>query len=245
MSSESFRSNSDVIESLPEYRPLSFVAIAAVVLMLPGCLAVFHSAFLIFPFMAIALSLVALRQAAKSESKVSGRRAALAALFLSLLLVCFAISLHLSNSQREYHFATNCAKQWLRLLRGENPREAYLLTLGYDLRPTEAAEAVPSSVRKNNAVILMESQQSILNQPGIQMLANPANRVEFTGLAGKEFDGKRAFYRLIVNLYAPESTPSDHFAIIRVQGFPGRDGVEHWQIGNCDVFVKQTGAQIK
>ena len=234
----------DLVEELAEYRPLSFAAIAAVLLLLPGCLGVFHSGFLIFPVVAIVLALIALRQIATSSSGLSGGRAALAALGLSILLICFSITLHTLNSRREYYYAAHCAERWLQLLRGENPREAFLLTMSYDQRPAGANEAVQTEFGVRT-VMVNEGPEKFMEQVEIVALADPANPVKLTGLANRIVTGKRATYRLVFDLHAPKFTPPDYFAIVEAMKTPGVDGGTYWQIGGCQLIAKNSGEPIR
>ncbi len=234
----------DVIEELPEYRPLSFAAIAALLLMLPGCLGVFHSGFLIFPLVAIALALFALRKVALSRSGKSEGRVAFAALFLSILVICLTISLHSLNARREYRYAAHCVEHWLRLLRGENPREAHLLSLAFHERPATADEEVRSEIR-GHAPLVFESQVDFLKRSEIAALADPGNQIKLTGLASREVNGKRAVYGFAFDLHAPKLTPPDYIAIVEAIRIPGVDGGSYWQIGYCRLIAKNRGLPIR
>lgn len=245
MTSQSFRTDSDVLEELPEYRPLSVAAIAACVLTVPGFLGAFHSAFLIFPIVAIVLALFALRRIATAKAGMVGRRAALAAIFGSVLLIGFTVALHSFNSQREYYYAAGCVEDWLRLLRGENPTEAYLLTLAYDQRPGKPGEDVQTELGTERTPLVLEQQGTFLEQVEIAALANPNNQVKLAGLAGREFTGQRAAYRIVLDLHAPKMIPQDYYAVVEALRMPGIDGGRYWQIGGCQLISKHLGPIVK
>jgi hypothetical protein len=148
------------------------------------------------------------------------------------------------NARREYHYAADCAERWLQLLRGENQREAFLLTLAYDQRPARAEEEVQGEFG-SRTVLVVEGPDNFLGQPEIRALADPGNPVKLMGLASRQLIGKRATYRLIFDLHAPKLTPPDYFAIVEALRVPGIDGNHHWQIGSYQLVAKNSGQLIQ
>lgn len=228
-------------EELPEYRPLSFAAITAVLLVWPGFLGIFHPAFLVFSIISIGFAVIALRQIASSAAGVSGKRTAQFALFLSVLACSLSMGLHLMNSRSEYQYAQGCAERWLRLLRGENPREAYLLTIAYNMRPTRPDEDVPAEIKDFKAPFVPESQVAFHDQPAIKVLADTTSTLRFAGMVRRVTGKERAMYRFVYEVHAPSATPPDYYAMIETQRFLGPDGVNYWQIGSWEMVAKNLG----
>lgn len=78
----------DVELDLPTYRPISGLAVLAMILALAGLSAFFSGMFIFVPVMAFVVGLIALNRIDRAPGRVAGRRAALGAMFLSLF--CFA-----------------------------------------------------------------------------------------------------------------------------------------------------------
>lgn len=228
-------------EPLAEYRPVSFSAVAALLLAWPGLLGVFHPAFLVFPVLSLLLAAVALRQIATTSFAMSGRRAAQIAIVAALFATALTLGLHTMNSRREYRFALDCTERWLRLLRGENPREAYLLTMTYNLRPVQQGEDVPFAIRNSNRVLLPESEMAFDDQPAIKVLSDTASSLRYLGLVRTERGKDRASYRFVYDVHAPRANPNDFYAVIETQRLRGPDGVHYWQVGSWEMIAKNLG----
>jgi hypothetical protein len=232
-------------EELPEYRPLSFAAIAALLLAWPAFLGVFHPAFLIFSIISIGLALIALRQIASSTAGVSGKRSAQIALFVSVLACALSMGLHLMNSRSEYQYALGCTERWLQLLRGENPREAYLLTIAYNMRPIRPDEDVPAEIKDFKAPFVPESQVAFHDQPAIKVLADSTSTLRYMGLVRRATGKERSMYRFVYDVHAPSATPPDYYAMIEAQMFRGPDGINYWQIGSWEMVAKDLGQPVQ
>jgi hypothetical protein len=233
MRSDSFQSERDLIDDLPEYRPINGLVVVAFILLLPSILGVFHPAF-------IAFSVVALLLAACSIWRTASGRGALRygvgwiALGLAVLLTILPISLHYLNQRREYNFVIQSADRWLELLRGENPQEAYFLSLDPGARPEPGQENIDLSDASNRRMVAMgDTQEQFMSNPGVAVFADPRNSLTYIALAKRPASFLRKEYWITYRIHVPGPTPQDKIGIIEFMQQPDLGGPVHWQIGNC------------
>lgn len=240
MSRTAFRSDGDVLEELPEYRPLSFPAVAAVILAIPGALGLFHTAFIVFPVAAILLALLALRLSSSAPMQGSGRGTALWAIRISLFLICTTLALHSFNARREYSAAIHSVDHWIQLLRSNRFREAFLLKVPFNMRPDQGDDSPDSESRVANKVLILGSQDEFAKNRDIQILSNPKNQVRTLGVATRTTSGKQVFFEIACEVRAIEPEVKDYVAFVEVGRVPGVSGdpTQYWQIGGCQLVAK-------
>jgi hypothetical protein len=235
MRSDSFTSVDGEVADLPGYRRLNVLGVLAIPPAMLGGLVLFDPAFLLFPLIALALVGVAFFTQ-RSGTLLLGSSLNGIVMSLAVFLLCGGGALHYLNAQREYNQAARFATDWLGLLRGKNPTEAYLLSLAYNLRPTREDASVPKTTQASGREIgIIESEQEFLSGRNIAILANPENRLTYLSLARTYRQGLRADYALtyLVEMAAPQPTTS--IAIITLFKRPDRHGVVHWQMGTAEV----------
>ncbi len=231
MRSDSFQSERDVVEDLIGYQPFNWIPIAAFLLAIPGCLGIFHSAFLVFPAVAFGVAAYALRRNYNFASNSSGVGIALAAMALSAFMLCFVTTLRYLNVHREHQFVENAAEKWLELLRGHSPNEAYLLTLEYYLRPTSADQAVPQVTQTGKNIEVVDSLDQFLAQAEVAILANPEIQITKLGVTHKLVHSTGADFNVSYGLQIPGPKPMNMLASIEIYKRPDLEGTVHWQVG--------------
>jgi hypothetical protein len=236
MKSKSFSTDTDQLEDLADYRPLSFLAYVAILLALPGALTMFHIAFLIFPVIALGVAFVAWRQSAHSSYSYASLRPAQIAVFVSIFLVCFGIATRRLNEQREFNFAIGSVQTWLDLLRGGNPHEAYLLTMPPNTRPVELGENVINLRQVGSSFVKIESEQEFLAKPVNMTLADPTNQVQIIGYVRQVSPDGRILYRFVCQVSNPMQSLPGRRVTIDFQSAFAVGGTVDWQIGNRQLF---------
>ena len=233
MRSNSFRSDPDQPEDLADYRPLSVIAIGALLLALPGCLGVFLSTFVVFPALALLLALFSLWRNASAPA--SANRLTWLAVGVSIFLIAFPATLHYLNARSEIQFAQNGVDHWLELLRGKNPREAYLMTLTNWQRPTDPNAAMPPATRSQRATIMPVTQTEFRDLPEIRMISDPANQLRFMRLAAKLESRPNVDYHFVYEIVHPQIRNKRMFAVLGIRKSTEPDGSAHWQMAHYQV----------
>jgi hypothetical protein len=185
--------------------------------------------------LALGLALLAWRQAAASTTG-SGRRPAQAAVFLCLFLIGFAIAVRAMNDRYQYRYAVGCVDHWLEMLRGENPREAYLLTLPPNQRPADPAGQVAGHVGEGSRQVVPISENEFFENPVYAELADIYHRLDLVAYSQLRSNDGRAQYRLLYQIFDTQLASPEQLAMIEVIGAPGPDGRQYWQIGPCQLF---------
>lgn len=116
------------------YRPVSAAAAAALFLGLLSPLTLEYPLFVILPFLAAALALLALLRSFRRSPHLLGRKAALAGLLLASASVAAAISQQFVLEGALDREAAATGLQWFTLLADNHPEKAYQLTLLPDER---------------------------------------------------------------------------------------------------------------
>lgn len=114
---------------LPDYRPVSSLAIAG---FLVGCLsplAYAHCALWLIPWLAVVVNAVALRRIAAESGQMLGRRGALIGLVLGLICGIGAPLQYVIYSHQLRADAINITEQWLKAVRDDKPEVAHQLNM--------------------------------------------------------------------------------------------------------------------
>jgi hypothetical protein len=178
------------------------------------------------------LALIAWRRAGSSATG-SGQGPAKFAVFLCLFLIGFAIAFRTLNDLHEQRNAVLFAQTWLEILRGENPQEAYWLTLAPNLRPAQVDEQVVGHVGGGARQLVNVSENEFYEQPVYTELADVHNRLELLAYSRQRSNDGRAQYRLLFQLIDTQLATVEHLAMIEIIGLPGADGNQYWQVGPC------------
>lgn len=106
-----------VSEELPDYRPVSKLAVAALVAGLASCLVLFTPLAAMLPLVAIVLAVVALAEIRKSEGRLAGRWPALGGLALAIGFVSQTFATTLVDGLVAKQRATATAESWVTAIR--------------------------------------------------------------------------------------------------------------------------------
>jgi hypothetical protein len=106
-----------VPEELPEYRPVSKLAVAALGAGIASCLVLFTPLAAMLPLVAIALAVVALAEIRKSEGGLAGRWPALGGLALAIGFVSQTLATTLVDGMVAKQRATATAVSWITAIR--------------------------------------------------------------------------------------------------------------------------------
>lgn len=235
MRSDSFQSDRDAIEDLEGYRPLNWLALVALLVALPGCFAPLLPVLVLFSALAIGLALFSLWRGRGAKSNGAGIGMAWFCLALSTFFLCLSTTLHYVNARRDSHAAVSVANTWLELLRGKNPREAFLLSLAYNLRPVSADQDLPKMMRTGQGMAVLDSDEQFLELPEIILIANPVNKLTLLGLTHKFTHRRGTDYSISYLLQATQPEPANLIAIIELYQRPDTNGTIHWQFGQCRI----------
>jgi len=119
----------DEPDELQEYRPISSLAVVALVAGLLSVLAFVHPLFWFVPVLGAAIGAWALRRLATSAVPQLGRKAALVGLTLSLLFGATALTRFGVFRWQMRVETMQLSKQWFEALRDRNPYQAHQLSL--------------------------------------------------------------------------------------------------------------------
>lgn len=122
------------VEILPEYQPLSRLALAGLLAALLSPIALAHPLLWIVPLTAGLLSALALRSIRRSEGELRGSGLAQTALFAALLFGCWAVAWNLSHYYVVGRQARRYAEAWLELVKEGRLYEAHQLTMSASSR---------------------------------------------------------------------------------------------------------------
>ena len=148
---------------LSNYRPLSGLAVIAVVLGLASALAILSPALWILPLVGLVASVIALRRIALSDPPMVGRKAALAGLLLSVFWGVSGATTHLSQRWITRSQAQQVAHAWFQyMLQGHTPR-AHQLTIDPERRELRLDELDTIYATTPH---LVERLESFMNEPG-------------------------------------------------------------------------------
>jgi hypothetical protein len=116
-------------DDLAQYRALSVPAVAGLILGLLSVVALVDPLAWLVPLTGVVVSAVALRKIARAAPALTGRRAALAGLVLSVLFGTAAVADWTAYRALTRHEARQFALLWFELLAEREPKKAFQLTL--------------------------------------------------------------------------------------------------------------------
>jgi hypothetical protein len=114
---------------VPEYRPLSALAIASLVLGLASVSALFYPLFWAVPLVAATCALLAMRQIRARPAELSGKTLAVIGLVLALLFVSWGATHHLVRRRTLLRHAEPIANEWLQRVLEGRQEEAHQMFL--------------------------------------------------------------------------------------------------------------------
>jgi hypothetical protein len=148
-----------VTEELPEYRPVSRLAVAALAAGIASCLVLFTPLAAMLPLVAIALAVVALAEIRKSEGRVAGRWPALGGLALAVGFVAQSLATTVVEGMVAKQRATATAVTWINAIREERFDDALSVSSPGALLAIESdqhGEAMDAEVRRESFQVLPE-----------------------------------------------------------------------------------------
>ncbi|MDZ7617194.1 MAG: hypothetical protein U1E05_09330, partial [Patescibacteria group bacterium] len=137
--------------TVDDYRAVSGWAVTALVLGLLAPLALVEIWLSLIPVLGISLAMIALVRIAVLAPAMTGRTAALAGLFLSVLSLSAAGANHVVYWRAMDHEARRFAEAWFGFLAREEVYQAYQLTLAPRQRQPEPADDAPPAPKPSNA----------------------------------------------------------------------------------------------
>ena len=111
-------------DELAQYRPISPLAIIALLVGLASGIAIFHNLLWLVPLIGVVLSAVALKQTAPPDAIATGRTAAIIGLALSVLFGVMAITTTVIEKRLVDKQAVEFASGWLNIARSGNLPQA-------------------------------------------------------------------------------------------------------------------------
>lgn len=200
---------------LTDYRPVSKLAITAMVVGLLSVLANFKNVMLVVPIAGIVLSIVALRQIANSDPKFLGRKAALIGLAASIIFGSYAITRsqveHLVVSKQ----AAQVAKGWIKIVRSGNlPQAAEWMKHPTSRRGpgTNLSEFYATDEDANTFLKNMSTDGSIRR---LQLIENESD-IKFRGLVDSFKDNQIEMYDFLFEI-PPDPTSDSQRLLLRVR----------------------------
>ena len=166
-------------QELPDYRPVSPLAIVGLLVGLLSVVAFVHPSLWCLPVLGAALCCLALRRMAVAETPQIGRRAALIGLTLSLLFGATAstrLAVYYCQLRAE---ARHLGKQWFEALHDRDPYRADQFTLPPDLRLKPEDDPVARYAERDHRSRLSEE----IEKPAMRMLLSlgPYAQVRYFG----------------------------------------------------------------
>lgn len=228
-------------ESLPQYRSISLWAILAIVLALASGLAVVITMFVAVALAAVLVAVIALAKIAANSETLSGRRLALAALFLAVFFAIFAPARLWMRAQLLQQRAQQLAEAFLDLLHERKFQEAHQLStlkLHVAPPPTEMSEAslepdklTPEDLRE------FEKTQTIQNIKRIDHQFSYQFEAVEPGASSTEYETFVLRYRIVPDA----STGKEPFRvwITVVRELERRSGLPNWKITDMQHFYKR------
>lgn len=119
----------DSERALPDYRPVSSLAVIGFIVGCASVLAYAHRALWLVPWVAVAVNTVALRRIAAESGQMIGRRGALIGLVLGLICGLGAPLQYVGYRHQLRADAINITEQWLRAVRDDKPEVAHQLNM--------------------------------------------------------------------------------------------------------------------
>jgi hypothetical protein len=236
MRSDSFNSDLDVMEDMEGYRAFDWMSTLALLLTFVGALALFHPAFVLFPMVALGLILFSFLQTIREPKVTPKGRLRWISLALAIFWASFPVALHYFNGQRELNAAKVNVEHWMKLLRGENPQAAYLLTLGHTFRPTKTDSVARTLPLSTHASLAIDDEGAFLNQPTNKILADPNNTLRFRKLTQRFKIGPRVDYGLQYDLHLGSPVDKTIQAVFELVKTSDPNGIDYWQLTRCQLI---------
>jgi len=127
-------------DAIPEYPSVSRLAVLSLVLALVGCGAIFSPLPICAAVAAALTAAAALRSIAHAERPMLGRKAAVAALLISVLATAWGITWRVVREQVIFAEARQQADKWLQLVQAGRLHEAHQLHLAHENRQAPGAD---------------------------------------------------------------------------------------------------------
>lgn len=214
------------------YRPLSGLAVTAILLGLLSPLGIVGQYALVLPILGTVVSVAALRRIRASEGELSGRRLALAGLTLSLFFGAWATTQLVGRRWLLSHEARRFCDQWLQLVQEDRTREAFQWTLEPERRvapsiPLDTIFDENEEARKAlreffyDAPFPADDQGSALRD--FQYLRNQSIATDSTG-------EEMIFHRYRLTFEKDGKVETAETVLYVTRSLPSETGVIHWQV---------------
>ena len=219
-------------QDLADYRPVSGWCVAALLVGLVSAAALAHPLLWCLPLAGVVVSLIALRQIARSEIKLLGRKAALIGLAFSLIYGVAAPARQLSREHWLAARAERLAAEFVELLRTRQTEQAFELSLQSVQKSSTPHPSMPGEPKRPDPPSPMQS--FLLQAPVGKLLALGADaRVEHRRTELLGVDGSRQSLGVVYEIYDPKNpSPNPTEILIYVEQLFDADGQERWWISN-------------
>ena len=216
-----------------EYRAVSKLAVAAVVVGLLAPMALIAPLLWAIPALGVALAVIALQQLSSSSGELVGRKAALTGLALSLTFLVAAPVRQASAHWYLHREAQAWGQLWFELLANDEPHKSHQLTLGVGMRQPLDAH-LWDAYRDNSQ--LKASLEDFVEEPLVRALLalGPKAEVQFWGNVAQQASGKTSH---VVQDYSVRYGTGDEkvtfFCRLTFERFTKRDsGQVSWRVTN-------------
>ncbi len=186
-------------DELPQAARVSGLAVGALLGGLVSIAAVASPVLCLVPLATVAMSLLALRQIARSEDPILGRKAAIAGLSLALLFAAWGLTKSYAQERAIRRQAHLHAEQWLDLVRNGRLFEAF------ELQMPQSARQPPGTNLEKYFEIDTESaaeMQSLFNDEPLKQIveAGSSGRCEYQGVRRIDVESRPGVRTEIVTL---------------------------------------------
>lgn len=218
-------------EDLGDYRAVSAMAVIGVVLGILSATAFIHPLLWLLACIAVIVNAVALRQLAESNSRLLGRKAALAGMAVSLIFTIAAPTQFLIHRHMLSREAVGVAREWFGYFRDNRPEMAF--SMSHYPMSKEARERLPMPARGESGSA-MRPIRDFLREPQVDLMLKLGKRAHIRFFeteevwSGGNMEGVREIYVVTVG---ENAQPTSFF--IRLGVTRSRDlatGEWQWQV---------------
>jgi hypothetical protein len=229
------RSEHPESDAVAEYPPISRLAVFSLVLAIVSCGAVFNPLMVCFAVAAALTAAAALGAIARAPGPMLGRKAAVAALLLSVLFGVWGTSWRLVREQMVYAQARQHADKWLQLVQAGRLHEAHQLHLAHESRQAPGADL--KALYQNDRDARFEIESYFRGEPLRQIVqAGKDGNLRFLQretLLNETYAGQKT--DLVTLRYAfdpPGKDPSQRlvFLVQMARKVAGDDAEVHWEL---------------
>ncbi len=229
------RSEHPEADAVAEYPPVSRLAVLSLVLAIVGCGAVFSPLMICVAVAAALTAAAALWAIARAPRPMLGRRAAVAALLLSVLFGVWGTTWRLVREQVVYAQARQQADKWLQLVQAGRLQEAHQLHLAHENRQAPGADL--KVFYKNDRDARFELESYFRGEP-LRQIVQSGERgnlrfLQHEKLLNETYAGQKTdLVTLRYALDSPGSAPSQRlvFLVQIARKVASDDAEAHWEL---------------